>query len=88
MIKTTDFPKHTLRELNLRWHEIELDLPNLELIQRKMYEMSREKTYKPEQDLARTLGDNYGEMIKRLVEEQSELETYLIEHEAEGWTST
>jgi len=88
MIAPTDFKKHTLKELDLRWQEIELDIEGLSIEQKKMLKIGGETTFRLDAETAYCLADMYGDLISKLVTEQAEIEMYLIENESPGWTST
>jgi hypothetical protein len=77
----------TLKSADRRWNEIEHDLTLLENRKKKFYAWV-EKFQIPYKSLVLDDIDNWNDQIRRLTEEQSHLEMFLIENEAPGWTST
>jgi hypothetical protein len=79
--------KKGFREAELRWQEIELDVARLQENQRDIaayIHAAHQSTY----EQAWVTYDIIGEQIRKLSLEQQEIEEYLIENEAPGWTST
>lgn len=77
----------TIGSADKRWHEIEHDLDILNT-RRKKFRKWAEHFKLSYLDLDLTEYDDWGDQIRRLTEEQSHLEMFLIENEAPGWTST
>lgn len=88
MINQSDFAKHTLKELDLRWHELEAELHRVGNKQSDLLMQAAHLLNSPDQKTAYWMADEYGKQYSRMLKEQSEIEEYLIENEAQGWTST
>ncbi len=77
----------TLRDIDTYWQELELRLDQMGAREHQlniMYEIAEDKN-KP--NIGERILNQQAE-IKRVLELQSEVEMFLIENEAEGWTST
>jgi hypothetical protein len=75
------------KEVELRWQQIELDIAGLQENQQDIaacIHAAHQSTY----EQAWVTYDIIGEQIRKLSLEQQEIEEYLIENEAPGWTST
>lgn len=77
----------TLGSADRRWHEIEHDLTLLDNRKKRFYEFA-EKHHLHRLNWDWSEVDDWNEQIRRLTDEQSHLEMFLIENEAPGWTST
>jgi len=78
----------TLKQLAEEWQKKELDIAELEAVERKVQDIYNFAT----DDIVKSVTEYRIKIIQaeiaRQLGEQSEIETILIENEAPGWTST
>jgi len=80
--------KASLNQIDAYWRDLDLRIEDMHVSERQMQEeynrlTDDDKKAKWSAGIKRQQAE-----IKRVLELQSEVEMYLIEHEAEGWTST
>lgn len=70
------------------WQQMEGDLNKLAAERRSLSASIQKLTFVSDQQNAYALMDNINKAEKELIDSQQELEAWLIENEAPGWTST
>lgn len=79
--------KEDFKKRDLRWQELELELTRIEAIQHRLTEMINPLPISANSALYDQF-DALTTQHRKLLTEQREIEEYMIENEAPGWTST
>jgi len=88
MIISTDFKKHTLKELDEEWNRLDGIYTQMHQQEARLLDYARTHDGVLERENAYSLAKECTERLRTIGFEMQELESYLIENEAPGWTST